>query len=109
MTQPTIAFIGFGEAGFTIGSGLRSAGLERLLAYDIAARSADRGPLIQQRARESGTTLVESSAEIAQACDVLVSTVTASSALEAARQTAPYLERRHLYADLNSVSPALKR
>lgn len=105
----SIGFIGFGEAGFTIGSGLRSAGLERLLAYDIAAHSADRGPQIRQRARESGATLVESSAELARTCDLLFSAVTASSALDAAVQTAPCLEARHVYADLNSVSPALKR
>jgi 3-hydroxyisobutyrate dehydrogenase-like beta-hydroxyacid dehydrogenase len=48
---------------------------------------------------------------------VLVSTVTCSSALEAARQHAPYLNgpasddrpEPYLYADLNSVSPEVKR
>lgn len=105
----SIGFIGFGEAGFTIGNGLRSAGLDRLFAYDIATYSADRGPLIQRRAAEGGATLVGSSAELARSCDLLFSTVTASSALDAARQTAPCLEPRHVYADLNSVSPALKR
>ena len=50
------------------------------------------GPRIQERARESGTTLVESSAELARASDILFSTVTSSSALDAARQTAPFLD-----------------
>ena len=104
-----IGFIGFGEAGFTIGTGLRSAGLEELFAYDIAADSADRGPRIRDRAAKAGATLVESPAELAASCDVLMSTVTSSSALDAASQHAPYLSSRHLYADLNSVSPALKR
>ena len=40
---------------------------------------------------------------------LLFSTVTSSSALDAARQTMPFLEARHTYADLNSVSPALKK
>ena len=31
-----IGFIGFGEAGYTIGRALREAGLEELFAYDIA-------------------------------------------------------------------------
>jgi 3-hydroxyisobutyrate dehydrogenase-like beta-hydroxyacid dehydrogenase len=104
-----IGFIGFGEAGFTIGNGLKSAGVERILAYDIASDSADRGPLIRQRAQQAGVTLVSDSAQLAAACDLLFSTVTSSSALEAARQTMPFLEARHTYADLNSVSPALKR
>jgi 3-hydroxyisobutyrate dehydrogenase-like beta-hydroxyacid dehydrogenase len=105
----SIGFIGFGEAGFTIGSGLRTAGLDRLFAYDIATHSADRGPLIRHRARESGATLVASPGELAASCDLLFSTVTAASALEAAQQAAPHLLPHHIYADLNSVSPALKR
>ena len=111
MSKPptTIGFLGFGEAGFTIGNGLRGAGLERLVAYDIAADSPDRGPLIRDRARRSGATLADGNAALAAAAEVILSTVTCSSALDAARQTAPYLTPQHLYADLNSVSPALKR
>jgi 3-hydroxyisobutyrate dehydrogenase-like beta-hydroxyacid dehydrogenase len=104
-----IGFVGFGEAGFTIGNGLRSAGLERLFAYDIATGSPARGPLIRQRAEAAGATLVPTSQELARSVDVILSTVTCSAALDAARQTAPWLAANHLYADLNSVSPALKR
>jgi 3-hydroxyisobutyrate dehydrogenase-like beta-hydroxyacid dehydrogenase len=104
-----IGFLGFGEAGFTIGNGLRGAGLEQLVAYDIATDSSDRGPLIRERARRSGAFLVDSNAALAASADIILSTVTCSSALDAARQTAPSLTSRHVYADLNSVSPALKR
>ncbi len=105
----TIGFIGFGEAGSTIGGGLRSAGCERVVAYDINRRDPSRGPLIERRAAESGTTLVDSSAELARESQLVLSAVTASAALDAARQTAPYLTSGHVYADLNSVSPALKQ
>ena len=108
-TIAAIGFIGFGEAGYTIANGLREAGVERISAYDIAADAADRGPLIRQRAGLSQTTLVASSAELAAASDILFSTVTSSSSLEAAHQTQPFLQPRHIYADLNSVSPARKR
>jgi 3-hydroxyisobutyrate dehydrogenase-like beta-hydroxyacid dehydrogenase len=106
---PSIGFVGFGEAGFTIAQGLRSAGVERISAYDIATDSADRGPQIRDRAAESQVTLVASSSALAAASEVLFSTVTSSDALTAARQTAPFLTSAHVYADLNSVSPALKR
>ena len=107
--QPAVGFVGFGEAGFTIGSGLKTAGVAGLFAYDIAPDSADRGPLSRRRAQQAGATLVASSAELARSADVIFSTVTSSSARDAAMQTAPFLEARHVYADLNSVSPALKR
>ena len=105
----TIGFIGFGEAGFNLAKGLRGAGVEEIFAYDINTHTPRLGEKIQQRARESGTTLVDSSAVLARTSDILLSTVTANEAAEAATQTAPFLESRHFYADLNSVSPALKQ
>jgi len=105
---PAVGFIGFGEAGSTIASGLRSAGVDRLFAFDIKTSSTDFGPAIARRAHESRTALVESPADLVRSSDIVFSTVTSSSALEAASTAAPFLERRHLYADLNSVSPAVK-
>jgi 3-hydroxyisobutyrate dehydrogenase-like beta-hydroxyacid dehydrogenase len=107
--HPSIGFIGFGEAGFNIARGLRAAGIDRLYAFDINSDAADLGPTIQRRARESQTTIVGSSRELSRSSEILFSTVTSSSALDAAAQIAPSLERRHVYADLNSVSPARKR
>jgi 3-hydroxyisobutyrate dehydrogenase-like beta-hydroxyacid dehydrogenase len=104
-----IGFIGFGEAGFHIARGLRGAGLSCVCAYDINARAPGLGEKIRRRAGEAGVPLLESNAELAAASDVLLSTVTANRSLEAAEQTAPFLNSRHIYADLNSVSPALKQ
>jgi 3-hydroxyisobutyrate dehydrogenase-like beta-hydroxyacid dehydrogenase len=106
---PTIGFIGLGEAGFHIAKGLRGAGLVRIFAYDINARAPRLGEKIQKRAEESGTGLLDSSASLARECDIILSTVTANAAAEAAQQTSLYLEARHIYADFNSVSPALKQ
>jgi 3-hydroxyisobutyrate dehydrogenase-like beta-hydroxyacid dehydrogenase len=106
---PAIGFIGFGEAGSTIAGGLRGAGIDRIVAFDINAHTPGLGPKIQTRAAESRTTLVGSSEELARAGDILFSTVTSISALDAAQQTAPFLQPHHIYADLNSVSPAVKR
>lgn len=104
-----VGFIGFGEAGSTIAGGLAAAGVDALAAYDIAIDDPQRGPTIRDRAGRTRTTIVESPAVLARESDILFSTVTSSSALEAARQNAAFLQARHLYADLNSVSPALKQ
>ena len=109
MKQPAIGFIGFGEAGFTIANGLRDAGLTDIQAYDIAWETSDRGPLIRERAGRAGVTLVTSPAGLAGSVAILVSAVTASSSLQAVEQTALFLTPGHVYVDLNSVSPALKR
>lgn len=104
----SIGFIGFGEAGFNIAKGLRGAGVSQIFTYDINTHTPGLGTRIQERAQESETRLVDSSESLARSSDVLLSTVTANAAREAAEQTAPFLEPRHLYADLNSVSPATK-
>jgi 3-hydroxyisobutyrate dehydrogenase-like beta-hydroxyacid dehydrogenase len=50
-----------------------------------------------------------SNQELANSAEILFSTVTCARAKEAAEQTAPFLRAHHIYADLNSVSPALKQ
>ena len=109
MTQPSIGFIGFGEAAFHIASGLRTAGVAGISAFDINAGHPSLGSLIRQRSNDSTTRLLHSPSELAASADFLFSAVTASSALEAARQIVPFLKPHHFYVDLNSISPDLKR
>ena len=97
-------FVGFGEAGFHFARGLRGAGLAQTFAFDI-----DTGEKPRRRAEESSTELVPSNGALAEACEVIFSAVTADQALNAARQTAPHLNGRHYYIDLNSVSPKMKQ
>jgi 3-hydroxyisobutyrate dehydrogenase-like beta-hydroxyacid dehydrogenase len=105
----TIGIVGFGEAGFHLARGLRGSGVSAISAYDINTHTPRLGERIRQRARESEVELLGSLAQLATASQIVFSTVTANSAIEAAEQTAPFLAARHLYADLNSVSPATKR
>jgi 3-hydroxyisobutyrate dehydrogenase-like beta-hydroxyacid dehydrogenase len=99
----TIGFVGFGEAGSHIAKGLKSAGLSRIFAFDIAPDK------VRDRAAEAGVPLLASNRELADSARIIFSTVTCARAKEAAEQTAPYLQSHHIYADLNSVSPALKQ
>ena len=107
--QETIGFVGFGEAAFHLTKGLREAGLRDFVAYDLHTHTPGRGEKIQRRAQETATRLVESNAELARAAEWIWSTVTSDQAAAAAAQNAPHLTARHLYADLNSVSPAVKQ
>ena len=107
--KPRIGFVGFGEAGSHIASGLRSAGIEHIAAYDINARTPGLGEKIRRSAEESGTEMFDSNGELTARADIILSTVTSDQALIAAQQTVPWLQPGQLYADLNSVSPALKQ
>src|SRR5262249_33657224 len=83
--------------------GLKSAGLSRIFAFDIAPDK------VRGRSEESGIPLVASNRDLTESVEILFSTVTCARAKEAAEQTAPFLKPHHIYADLNSVSPALKQ
>src|SRR3974390_2028904 len=99
----SVGFVGFGEAGSSIAKGLKSAGISRIFAFDIAPDK------VRHRAADTAVPLVGSNRELADSAGVIFSTVTCARAKEAAEQTAPYLRSDHIYADLNSVSPALKQ
>jgi 3-hydroxyisobutyrate dehydrogenase len=99
----SVGFVGFGEAGSHIAKGLKSAGLSRIFAFDIAPEK------VRHRAADAGVPLVSSNRELADSAEILFCTVTCARAKEAAEQTAPFLKAHHTYADLNSVSPALKQ
>ncbi len=99
--NPAIGFIGFGEAGSHIAKGLRSEGLNRLHAFDIRD--------VRECAAVHHTTVVDTPSALAQSSDILISAVTANSALDAASAIRPFLSPGKLYADINSVSPALKQ
>ena len=102
MTALAIGFIGFGEAGYHFARGLGASA--QLFAYDIHVTS-----LVRARAAETGTVLVESPGELAERADTLLCVVTANSAFDVARQNVGGLKERHVYADMNSVSPNSKR
>jgi len=104
-----LGFVGFGEAAFHLAKGLREAGVKRTFAYDVHTHTPRLGETIQARAQETRTELVEFSAALASAADVIISAVTSDQAVPAAEQTAPYLTAQHIYADLNSVSPRTKQ
>ncbi len=109
MSAPVIGFIGFGEAAFWIARSLRAEGVTDSLAYDLHTMTAGRGELIRQRAEEAGTRLVPTLGSLPGECDMVLSAVTASAARIVAENAAGYLAPRHVYVDINSVSPAVKQ
>jgi 3-hydroxyisobutyrate dehydrogenase-like beta-hydroxyacid dehydrogenase len=93
---PAIAVLGLGEAGTAIASDIALAG-NRVIGFD-PVQPAPEGVESAAGAREA-----------AAAAAVVLSVNSAAVAAEVAEAVAPALEARHLYADLNTGAPALKR
>ncbi|WP_165842225.1 hypothetical protein [Paenibacillus xerothermodurans] len=50
MKQPSIGFIGFGEAAFHIANGLASKGASAIFAFDVMSADPVVGAIIKERA-----------------------------------------------------------
>src|SRR5579885_2733991 len=105
---PRISFIGFGEAGQAIASGLREGGIERIAAWDILFPTPA-GARLRAAGEKFGVRLATSAADAVTETDMVISAVTAASSLEAARSVAPHLKGSPYYLDINSVSPGRKQ
>jgi len=101
-----LCFIGFGEAGQALASGLREAGVSAMSAWDILFPQRD-GEKLRRAADHVGVRIAASAVDAVQGSDMVISAVTAASSLEAAQSAAPQLVGQ-LFLDINSVSPGRK-
>jgi 3-hydroxyisobutyrate dehydrogenase-like beta-hydroxyacid dehydrogenase len=106
--SPRISFIGFGEAGQAIASGLRESGIEQVAAWDILFPESA-GAKLKTAGETLGVRLAKSAADAVAETDMIISAVTAASSVEAARSVAPHLKGSPYYLDINSVSPGRKK
>jgi 3-hydroxyisobutyrate dehydrogenase-like beta-hydroxyacid dehydrogenase len=103
-----IGLIGYGEVGRILTQALREKGIAWVGAWDILFRDAAQGPSLKARAREGGIEACGSLAELLAGADVAISAVTASNALDVAREAAASIRQGTYFLDLNSASPATK-
>jgi 3-hydroxyisobutyrate dehydrogenase-like beta-hydroxyacid dehydrogenase len=106
--KPAICFIGFGEAGQAIASGLREAGVDRIAAWDILFPEPG-GERLLRAGEEIGVRCAGSAAEAVREADAIISAVTAASSVDAAHSVKPHLSGSPFFLDINSVSPGRKQ
>ncbi len=98
MTE-AITFLGFGEAGQAIASGMARTGLA-ISAYDLKLEQSNQGPILRH-VMETLQVQAVSLEQLSQA-ELVVCLVTADQAVAAAKAAAPYLQRGALWLDGNS-------
>ncbi|MGZ5837634.1 MAG: DUF1932 domain-containing protein [Xanthobacteraceae bacterium] len=105
---PRICFIGFGEAGQALASGLRGAGVTQMSAWDILFPEAN-GDKVTSAAEQIGARRATSAQDAVAGADIVLAAVTAASSLDAAMAAKPYLRPEQFWLDINSVSPGRKK
>ena len=103
-----IAFLGFGEAARAFVASLRDRGDLRFAAFDIlTARAGDES--LRVAAADLDVALAGSPAEAVAGAQWVISAVTASDSLDAARSVEAHLAAGQTFIDINSVSAGRKR
>lgn len=104
-----VGLVGYGEVGRLLAEDLRAAGVA-VGAYDLKLESPSTdADTMREHAVEFGVELTTSATLVATPADLVVSAVTASQTLDAARAAAAGLKADAFLLDLNSASPKAKR
>jgi 3-hydroxyisobutyrate dehydrogenase-like beta-hydroxyacid dehydrogenase len=103
----SLTLIGYGEVGQIFAREFLKRGDIRVTAYDLKFDGPD-GQALKDRAQAAGVTPASGHAAAAQGADLVISAVTASSALPVAEQAATYLKPGQTFFDINSASPGSK-
>ena len=103
-----LAIIGFGEVGQTFAREFLARGDVRVSTYDIKFASQQDGPALRETARAAGVSAADGDAAACAGADIVISAVTASSALSVAEQAASFLRKEQIFFDINSASPGTK-
>jgi 3-hydroxyisobutyrate dehydrogenase-like beta-hydroxyacid dehydrogenase len=101
-----VGLIGYGEVGRILAEDLRQRGVA-VSAHDIKLGTEQQLSLVTH-AQQHGVRLCISHAALARDADLLISAVTASQTLAAAKACAP-VQTQAIFLDLNSASPGVKQ
>lgn len=102
-----IGLVGFGEVGEIFGRDFTAHG-RNVFAYDILFHSHEARESMMARAWDAGVHAKGNLQECLRDAELVISAVTASSAVDVARDAAPMLRSGQIYLDINSVSPGTK-
>jgi 3-hydroxyisobutyrate dehydrogenase-like beta-hydroxyacid dehydrogenase len=104
----TIAIIGFGEAGGVLGAELAKKNVA-VRTYDILLDDPAARDAMRKKAAAARVTAAASHAEAVNGADLVISAVTAASAVDVANTFGPHGTKGKVFLDLNSISPEAKR
>lgn len=104
-----LGFIGFGEVAFEVSRGLKTEGVQEIVAYDVMKNDPKYGSFVQERAAKAAVPLLSIPEEVVRVADVIISAVPGAYALQAAEGIVAELNGHKIYADVSTSSPTTKQ
>lgn len=103
-----IAIVGFGEVGGIFGGDFAKQDIEVSVFDILFAAPSQRGTMLA-KAENCGVLAAEDLSHCVEGAELVISAVTASSALDVAQAAGLILHAGQIFLDINSVSPETKR
>ena len=105
----TIGYIGFGEAAYHMGKGLKSEGVEDIRAFDVAlGMGGAYKDTVIARCADAGVAVAASAEEIVKNCDIVVICVPARFTASTAEGLLPFAKEGQLFVDVTTALPHVK-
>jgi len=104
-----VGFLGFGEVGYEISSGLVKEGLTEIYAYDSLQNDSQRGLEIQTNAKKAKVTLLSNNTDVVTMCDIIMSVIPGAFALDAAKSVLNKIKPGKIFADMSTSLPSTKK
>jgi 3-hydroxyisobutyrate dehydrogenase-like beta-hydroxyacid dehydrogenase len=108
MQVQAIGLVGYGEVGKIFAAGLKPHAAA-VAAWDLKFAQAATAPAQRDHAQAAGVRACGSMQELCEACDLVISAVTASNTLAVAQEAARFLKPGAVFLDLNSASPGTRQ
>ena len=110
MRFESIGLIGYGEVGKTFSAGLKApSGVASMSAWDLKFVNPTFKDAELAHAVQAGVQTCLSMRALCDASELVISAVTASSALAVAQEAAQHMRAGSVFLDLNSASPGTKQ
>ena len=110
MRFESIGLIGYGEVGKTFSAGLKApSGVASMSAWDLKFVNPTFKDAELAHAVQAGVQTCSSMRALCDASELVISAVTASSALAVAQEAAQHVRAGSVFLDLNSASPGTKQ
>jgi len=104
-----LGYIGFGEAAYNMGKGLKGEGFEDICAFDVALNMGGAAKdVFLQRAADAGVTVAQSAQEVVESCEVVVLCVPAKFTGATADGLLPFAKAGQLFVDTTTALPRIK-
>ena len=104
-----LGYIGFGEAAYNMGKGLKKEGFGDICAFDVALNMGGAAKdVFLHRAEDAGVTVAQSAQEVVDSCEVVVLCVPAKFTAGTADGLLPFARKGQLFVDTTTALPRIK-